>query len=107
MTPVAILGSDDLDVTQIDPTTLEFGGLTVRVKGNDNVQCSFEDVSGDFSGSLKGAPDGYLDLVCQFVDNADSWSPDNGTATVTGNLLPEFGGTRFTGTDTICLTPSG
>jgi hypothetical protein len=104
--PVAILGSADFDVTQINPTTLSFAGLSVRVKGNDNLQCSVEDVSGDFSGGFEGAPDGYDDLVCQFVDDADLWSADTGTATVTGNLLVEFGGTPFAGTDTICLAPA-
>lgn len=102
--PVAILGSADFDVTHIDVTTLSFGGLDVRVKGNDNPQCSVEDVSGDFT-SPEGAPDGYPDLVCQFMDDPDTWSPDDGTATLTGNLLPQYDGTPIVGTDEICLRP--
>jgi len=99
--PVAILGSADFDVTQIDVSTLKFGGLDVRVKGNDKPQCSVEDVSGDFS-SPEGAPDGYDDLVCQFVDDPATWSPDDGTATLTGKLYDD---TPVTGTDEICLRP--
>jgi hypothetical protein len=102
--PVAILGSDDFDVTQIDVATLEFAGLDVRVKGNGTPQCSVEDVSGDFT-FPEGAPDGYDDLVCQFVDDPNEWKPDNSTATLTGNLKAEYDGTPFHGTDEICIVP--
>jgi hypothetical protein len=100
--PVAILGSAILDANDIDVTSLQFAGLDVRVKGNGNVQCSIEDVSGDFA-SPEGAPDGLDDLVCQFVDDAGSWSADNGTASVIGQLLD---GTVFLGTDEICMVPT-
>jgi hypothetical protein len=100
--PVAILGSAVLDVTDIDVTSVQFAGLNVRVKGNGYVQCSIEDVSGDFA-SPEGAPDGLDDLVCQFVDDAGSWSADNGTASVIGELLD---GTVFLGTDEICMVPT-
>ena len=96
--PVAILGSADFDVTYIDVSTLSFAGLEVRIKGNDKPQCSFEDVSGDFSGGPEGEPDGYLDLVCQFVDDMSSWTVGDGEATLTGLLLD---GTPFEGTDSI------
>lgn len=100
--PVAILGSPDFDVTQIDVTTLNFGELVMRVRGNGNPQCSVEDVSGDFSGSLEGEPDGYPDLVCHFVDDPDAWTPGDGIATLTGYL---FYGMPITGTDEICIVP--
>ena len=100
--PVAILGSAILDANDIDVTSLQFAGLDVRVKGNGNVQCSIEDVSGDFA-SPEGAPDGLDDLVCQFVDDAGSWSADNGTASVIGQLLD---GTVFLGSDEICMVPT-
>jgi phosphonate transport system substrate-binding protein len=104
--PVAVLGSSDFDVTQIDMATLEFAGLEVKANKKGEVQCSFEDVSGDFT-YLDGAPDGYLDLVCHFLDDLDRWSPDNGTATLTGSLLPEYGGTVFAGSDEYRLVPVG
>lgn len=97
--PVAILGSADFDVTQIDLSTLRFAGLEVRVKGNGAPQCSIKDVSGDFT-NPEGAPDGYQDLVCQFVDNPDTWLPGEGVAKLMGNLLD---GTPIEGTDEIII----
>lgn len=101
--PVAILGSDTFDVTSIDASTLEFQGLKVRMKGNGTVQCSIEDVSGDFSTFPEGVPDGYPDLVCKFVDEDGIWDAGTGEGTVTGELFngPPF---SFSGTDTVCVT---
>ncbi len=102
--PVAILGSADFDVTQIDVDTLEFAGLDVRVKGNGTPQCSVDDVSGDFT-FPEGAPDGFDDLVCQFVDDAEAWATGDGYAELRGSLLPDYGSTPFSGSDEICLRP--
>jgi len=103
--PVAILGSADFDVTTIDVSSLDFGGLDVRVKGNGSPQCSVKDVSGDFT-YPEGAPDGYDDLVCQFVDDSSStWSPHDGMAAITGYLKAEYGGEFFWGEDEICIRP--
>jgi hypothetical protein len=100
--PVAILGSDTFDVNDIDLNQpLVFSGLSVRTKGNGLLQCSFDDVSGDFT-TAEGEPDGFLDLVCQFMDDTDFWNPDNGTATLSGRLT---NGRLFKGTDSICLRP--
>lgn len=99
--PVAVLGKADFDVTRIDVNSLAFAGLDVRIKGNGIPQCSVADVSGDFT-SPEGAPDGYPDLVCQFVDDPSTWSPDDGKAALTGKLLD---GTTIRGTDTICIVP--
>ncbi len=98
--PVAILGHPEFDVTWVDVATLEFAGLEVRVKGNDDPQCSIEDVSGD-----EGVPDGWDDLVCQFVDDPVQWVPGNGFATLTGYLLPEYGGAWFEAGDEITIVP--
>lgn len=90
--PVAIHGAPNLNVADIDPSTLEFNGLIVRVKKNNNLQCSSnEDIN----------EDSYPDLVCQFEDNPALWAVvDSDTATVTGNL---FDGTPIIGTDEICI----
>lgn len=90
--PVAILGSEDFDVTQIDLVSLTFGRLAVRMRGNKGPQCALE-YSND---------DSYLDLVCHFEDDADAWEPGNGEATLTGSLLD---GSPFEGTDEICVVP--
>ena len=63
--PVAVLGSDTLDVATIDRSSLKFAGLDVRVRGNDTLSCGNEDVNSD----------GITDLVCQFIDNPDAWLP--------------------------------
>lgn len=102
--PVAILGGQDFDVTTVDTTTLFFGGLQVRVRGNKGPLCHIEDVSGDFS-NIGGTPDGYDDLVCQFEDDSSTWVPVSAEAELTGSLLPEFGQILIIGSDSICIKP--
>lgn len=91
--PVAILGSATFDVLNIDTSTLYFAGLEVRVRGNKGPLCHGESSNGD----------GFLDLVCQFEDDPSIWVPDSSAnATLTGSLLD---GTKFKGTDSICVVP--
>jgi hypothetical protein len=90
--PVAILGSTELDVANVDASSLSFGGLSVRVRGNRSPQCNVEDTNGD----------GYPDLVCQFEDDSAAWVEGTDMATVEGRL---FDGTRIAGSDSICLVP--
>jgi hypothetical protein len=91
--PVAILGSDDLSVADIDVATLSVQGLAVRIQGkSDRYQSHYEYVN----------EDEFIDLVCQFEDS-DNWvTPGSDYATVTGNLLD---GTNIEGQDTICIVP--
>jgi hypothetical protein len=103
--PVAILGSADFDVTQIDVSTLIFAGLEVRVRRNGTFQCAVADFSGDFT-SPRGAPDGFDDLGCKFVDDAEAWTVEAGTATLTGYFDAGYGLVALTGTDEICLRPA-
>jgi hypothetical protein len=67
--PVAICGSEYLDVMDIDPSTVKlyregYGG------GSSPVKWSYEDVTspwtGDTGGGWEGEPDGYLDIVLHF-----------------------------------------
>jgi hypothetical protein len=81
--PVAILGSDTLDVSQIDPATLAYDGLAVRERGNGSLSCRIEDINGD----------GYSDLICQYQDALTE-------RTLTGELLD---GTSIIGTDSVCV----
>ena len=90
--PVAILGAERFDVEQIDPVTLKFGGLSLRIRGNKGPYCPFE-YSND---------DEYLDMVCHFEDDVDNWDPGDGEATLSGELED---GTPFEGTDSICVVP--
>jgi hypothetical protein len=95
--PVAILGSADLDVTDIDTRSdaarpLSFNGLEVRVRGNRGPLCMFEYVNADT----------YQDLVCHFEDDVSQWQIGSDAGTLTGQLLD---GTPIQGTDTICVVP--
>ena len=90
--PVAVLGDAAFDVATIDVSTLSFGGLDVRVRGNKGPMCNLDDVN----------LDGFYDLVCQFEDIPDYWEPGEDDATLTGTLLD---GTSIEGTDSICIVP--
>ncbi|MDY6839641.1 MAG: LecA/PA-IL family lectin, partial [Thermodesulfobacteriota bacterium] len=90
--PVAILGSADFDVSDIDVETLSFAGLEVRVRGNKGPLCSTE-----YSNE-----DEFLDLVCHFEDDPENWVPQNDMAELTGELVD---GTPIEGTDSICIVP--
>jgi len=90
--PVAILGSQVLDVSQVDPESLIFGGLQVRIRGNKGPLCHMEDTNGD----------GFSDLVCQFEDEAENWSAGDANAQLDGTL---FDGRVFTASDSICVVP--
>jgi len=91
--PVAILGSANFDVLDIDVTTLMFETLDVRVRGKRGPLCSIEDPN----------KDSFPDLVCHFQgDGAIPWTGGGDIATVTGELLD---GTPIEGTDSICIVP--
>ena len=90
--PAAILGSADFDVEQVDPYSLTFDGLAVRVRGNRGPLCSLEDSN----------EDGFVDLVCHFEDDSDYWVGGDDIGTVSGAL---FDGTKFEGADSICIVP--
>ncbi len=90
--PVAILGSADLNVSDINVQSLLFDGLELRVRGNKGPFCSIEDSNAD----------AFPDLVCQFEDDPTNWSGGGTTASVTGELND---GTPIQGTDSICIVP--
>jgi hypothetical protein len=88
--PVAILGSADFDVTQINAETVQLEGLPVAARGKANL-AAYEDVNAD----------GFTDLVVKIEDVDGTFTQGSGTATLTGNLL---GGTPILGTGDICIT---
>src|ERR1041384_6238275 len=90
--PVAILGSSSVNVNDINTTSLTFNGLAVRVKGNNQNQCSVQDVNSD----------GIPDLVCQFQDDTSNWLQGSTVGAVSGQLS---NGTAIRGTDSICVVP--
>ena len=106
VTPVAILGSASLDVNDIDANTLTLGTAGIKTVGKtDRLLCSVEDVSGDFSLGLEGAPDGFDDLVCKFVTVNIAPEAGDTTAKLSGNFLPAAGGGALEGTDSVNIVP--
>jgi hypothetical protein len=103
--PVAILGTEDFDVTLIDPASLTLAGLYP-------VHWSIEDVSTAFDCSIEGG-DGYLDLVLQFDVTeivtvlGDVMDGDQVTLKLLGRLFPEFGDIRVVGEDVVWIVSKG
>ena len=84
---VAILGSEDLDVSEIDQETLRFAGASPKAKGKSGIG-SFRDVNGD----------SYEDLVVHFLTQDVQLSQGSQQATLTGQLLD---GTALLGIDDV------
>jgi hypothetical protein len=88
--PVAILGSEEFDVTIIDPFSVELDGQPVRVKGKSGKAGSYEDVNDD----------GFVDLIVQ-IEDEDVYSPEDTIGTISAY---SYDGVYFTGQDSICIT---
>ncbi len=86
--PVAVLGGEEFDVTQIDQETLEFAGARPRPKGKSGNIGSVEDVNDD----------GFDDFVVHFPTQDLELDEDDEEATLIGEL---FDGTQFEGTDSV------
>ena len=107
--PVAILGTATFDVTTVDPSS-------VKLHGVSPLRSSVQDTTAPFTGGLTSAtscttagPDGFKDLVLQFSNPAVSTAlggVSNGQVlvlTLTGNLLPQFGGAPIMGQDIVVV----
>jgi uncharacterized delta-60 repeat protein len=93
--PVAILGSVDFDVTEIDPVTIEIGGITMAERGSakaPKLAFSFEDVNSD----------GYMDMMTFFEVQSlvieGILNQNSAELIVTANLAD---GTAIEGTDSV------
>ncbi|MDH4269508.1 MAG: hypothetical protein OEV52_04330 [Dehalococcoidia bacterium] len=96
--PVAILGTEDFDVTQIDPATILLEGVAP-------LRWALEDVG--TAGDPLAGPDGFTDLSLKFDAQAivAMLGPVNDGDVVvlhlTGNLKAEFDGTPIEGEDVV------
>jgi len=88
--PLAILGSEEFDVTIIDPFSVELDGQPVRVKGKSGKAGSYEDVNDD----------GFIDLIVQ-IEDLGIYTPEHTTGKVTAET---YDSVFFEGQDTICIT---
>lgn len=107
--PAAILGTEDLDVTQIDPASVTLQGISPARTELEDVATPFEPYTGKenaFDCTTAGA-DGFQDLTLKF--NAEQLVGVLGETTdgevrvlkLTGTLKDEFGGTPFVGEDVV------
>lgn len=90
VTPVAIFGSTDFDVSDVDSSTLKFAGIRAALKRNDKPFITFEDVNND----------GLQDLVAHFETDKLLLTGKETSAILTGKL---FTGKAIRGTDSICF----
>ena len=111
--PVAILGTETFDVTQIDPATIHLAGVQARRWAFEDVSTPYESpISGPYDCSVAGA-DGYLDLTLKFKTQAIVAALGHVTdgqillLDLTGNLKPEFGGTPIQGQDVMIILKKG
>jgi len=86
--PVAILGSADFDVTQIDPDTIMFTAVGDFYFDTTPVHFAFEDVNDD----------GLLDLIAQFLTQSTGITCDTELGEIIGFLVD---GAFFFGIDSI------
>jgi hypothetical protein len=116
--PVAILGSETFDVTQIDPTSIRLEHLS----GVSPVTWALEDTATPYEpytgkegiyDCTEAGPDGYLDLVVMFDTQevvAALGEVSDGDVLVlhlTGNLMPEYSGTPIAGEDVVRIVKKG
>lgn len=109
--PVAVLGTASFDVRTIDPSS-------VRLQGVPALRSSLEDVAAPFTGALTNAyscttagPDGLTDLTLQFDKSAVAATLGPVATgqvlllTLSGNLLPQYGGAAIKGQDIVVIVP--
>lgn len=111
--PAAILGTADLDVSKIDPSTIVLegpAGTTSPIRwALEDVATPFEPFTGkeDCMDCTTKGPDGFMDLTLKFDTQqvvAAIGNQSDKTCVLlklTGNLKEEFGGTSIVGEDVV------
>jgi len=104
--PVAILGTEDFDVTMVDPASITLAGVSP-------LRWSLEDVATPFEGELCAChelgPDGWSDLTLKFDVQeviAALGDPQDGDLlelALTGNLKAEFDSLPVEGSDCVLI----
>ncbi len=107
--PVAILGTASFDVTTVDLSS-------VKLQDVPALRSALEDEAAPFTRTLMNAtdcttagPDGFTDLLLSFDNQAVSAALGPVTdgqvliLTLTGKLLPQFGGTAIRGQDVVII----
>jgi hypothetical protein len=103
--PVAILGTEDFDVSHVDPAS-------VRLEGIAPLRWGTEDVAAPFDCTSDG-PDGYPDLTLKFDTREIAGALGNVQdgdvleLQLTGTLLEEVAGTGIVGEDIVVILKKG
>ncbi len=111
--PVAIQGTDQFDVTQVDPASVQLEGVPPLRWDLEDVATPFAGVPEDANDCTEEGPDGFLDLTLKFGNQelvAALGPVDDGDVlllTLTGNLKAEFGGTPIEGQDVVVIRKKG
>lgn len=111
--PIAICGTEDFDVTTIDPTSVQLYNEPIE-EGVSPLHWSYEDtatpyIGEDFGGHALGG-DGYTDLVMHFdtqevitILGLSGYLEDIETLTIKGNLKEQHGGSIIFGQDYVLI----
>lgn len=105
--PAAIVGTDTFDVTRVDPSSVRLAGVPAERWSVDDVVTPYTGDRADCESCSTEGADGHADLTLKFDNRAvvDALSlSDDGVCSIvelTGNLLPEYGGTPIVGDDII------
>ena len=111
VTPAAILGTAEFDVTQVDPGTLLLEGVSPLRWSYEDVATPYEPYLGkvDAYDCTTEGPDGFMDLTVKFktAELAAALGEVNDgevlIVTITGMLMEEYGGTPIIGEDVIVI----
>jgi hypothetical protein len=110
--PVAILGTEDFDVTEVDPSSVRLEGVAPLRWALEDVATPFEPFTGkeDAYDCTEEGLDGYMDLTLKFDTQeivealGEVEDGDVLVLELTGNLL---GGEGFVGEDVVVILKKG
>jgi hypothetical protein len=114
--PVAILGTEDFDVTQIDPASVMLEGVAPLRWNLEDVATPYVEPFSDPAGCMEcteEGSDGFMDLTLKFDAQeivAAIGEVEDGQCllmTLTGNLMEEFNGTEIIGQDVVKIIVKG
>ncbi len=106
---VAILGSENFDVSKIDVSSIKLNGVSPLSSVIKDVAAPFREPITDCSSCTTDGPDSIKDLLFKFSTPAIHKALGNTKdkqcvkVTITGKLLAEFGGTPISGEDMVII----
>jgi hypothetical protein len=111
--PIAVLGTGEFDVTQLDPTTLRLEGVPALRWSLRDVATPYEGTPEDAYDCTNEGPDRWDDLTLKFNNQevvralGDVEDGDVLLLTLTGNLREEYGGSAIEGQDVVVILKRG